>query len=99
MIKIEGGRGVAAGVRPISWCRLAMVVLALSALLFDFATPLTPTPIAVVHGKTVPKPLIVAAFVAGPIVPIGAFPAAEETVAVLEGRSADFLDLNCSRRC
>jgi hypothetical protein len=77
-----------------------MLVLALYGFLFDFVTPYTPTPIAVVNGKMVPQPSAVAVLVAAPVaLTSAAYPGVEVIVAVWAGRWVSVLDLNCNLRC
>lgn len=98
MKRIGGRRGVSAGVRPISSGQILVLILALYAFLFDFATPLTATPIGVVNGKAVRKPSIVAVFVALPVVRTFVYSVADQMVALLAGHLADPVELGCSRR-
>ena len=80
-------------------CRAVVLILALSAFLFDVVTPLTPTPIAVVHGKAISHPSIAAVCVADSVLLVRVSPFVEEILAAAGGQPADLLDLNCSRRC
>jgi len=98
-MKIMGGRGIPFSVRPISLGRLVVLTLALYPFLLDFVTPLTPTPIAIAHGKAVPQPSLVAVVANSPILRFNvAFSAGEELSVVRSTQPADPLNFGCVRR-
>lgn len=89
-----------AGAHPIPVFRLLFLVIGLYAFLFDFVNPLTPTPIAVVHGKLVKQRVAVAAAAAICLPAIApALLPRKGLLAVFTGHPADLLGLTCHRRC
>lgn len=77
-----------------------MLVLALYGFLFDFVTPVTPTPIAVVSGKLVPQPSVVAVLVDTPVSFIGALHLnVDDPSAVPAVGKTSVPDMTCKLRC
>jgi hypothetical protein len=77
-----------------------VLLIALYAVLFDFVTPLTPTPVVLVNGKMVPQPALVALPLSSLALQVEVTRViAESARAVPVGHPSDPLDLSCSRRC